>query len=160
MGVNIHPRGTTDWEPAKRGGRISFNIADEALEAEPFGMTIINFGDDPKGPCTVVFTLPPGLEGAAHYHGTEQCFVVIDGSVRIGRTWYGPGSVRIQEAGSVYGPLLAGPEGCRAIAFYGDRSELPDKFASERDRRRYEELSVKHGYRHLAGDGTASATAP
>lgn len=142
---------TTDWTPTRRGGRLSFDIKDPGLEALPFGMTMLNMGDDPHGACAVVFTLQPHFEFASHYHDTDQCFVVIEGSLRIGRTWYGPGSVRVQEAGAVYGPGLAGPDGCRAIAFYGDRTKLPDKFASERDRRKYEELATRYGYGHLAG---------
>jgi hypothetical protein len=156
MGVSIGV-GTTDWEPPRRGGRISFTVDNPGLDAAPFGMTTLNMGDDPQGPAAVVFSLPPNLEFATHYHETEQCFVVLEGSIRIGRTWFGPGSVRVQDEGSVYGPGLAGPEGCKAISFYGDRSKLPDRFASERDRKRYEALATKHGYADLATRHVAAA---
>lgn len=149
--------GTTNWEPPRRGGRISFTVEDSGLDADPFGMTTMNLGDDIHGPSAVVFSLPPNFEFATHYHETDQCFVVLEGSLRVGRTWFGPGSVRLQDAGSVYGPGLTGPEGCKAISFYGDRSKLPDKFASDRDYQRYKELSTKHGYADLGSRHKAAA---
>jgi hypothetical protein len=127
----------------KRAGRVTFEASDPELEARPMTMAMVEFGDDPKGPCAVFFNLQPNLEFAAHYHNTEQCFVLLEGSIRIGRTWYGPGSFRIQDSGSVYGPLLSGPEGCKAVSFYGDRSELPDQFASEKDKQKSDELIAK-----------------
>jgi mannose-6-phosphate isomerase-like protein (cupin superfamily) len=128
-----------------RAGRTTFELSHPDLNTSPFGMAIVNMGEDPRGPCAVVFHLEPNLEFAAHYHDTDQCFVVLEGSIRVGRTWFGPGSVRVQNAGSVYGPVLSGPTGCEAISFYGDRSALPDQFASERDRKRSEELMAKLG---------------
>ena len=38
----------------------------------------------------------------------------------------------------MYGPTRSGPEGCKLVSFYADRSELPDKFAREADRQTYE----------------------
>jgi hypothetical protein len=46
----------------------------------------------------------------------------------------------VQDAKSVYGPTRSGPEGCTVVSFYGDRSELPDKFARDADRARFDEL--------------------
>jgi hypothetical protein len=138
---------------------MSFMVDDPGLEGEPFGMTTLNMGDDPDGPVAVLFSMPPNLEFAAHYHETDQCFVVLEGSWRIGRTWYGPGSVRVQDAGSVYGPGVVGPDGLKAISFYGDRTKLPDQYASDRDRRRGEELADKWGYADLASRRAASETA-
>jgi mannose-6-phosphate isomerase-like protein (cupin superfamily) len=132
--------------PRSRAGRTTFELSDPGLNTSPMGMAIVNLGEDPHGPCAITFHLEPNLEFAAHYHDTDQCFVVLEGSIRVGRTWYGPGSVRVQNAGSVYGPVLSGPEGCEAISFYGDRSAIPDQFASERDRKRSEELMAKMGF--------------
>ena len=40
----------------------------------------------------------------------------------------------------MYGPTRSGPEGCSLVSFYGDRSELPDKFTRDADRARFDEL--------------------
>jgi hypothetical protein len=128
---------------AARGGRTTLDITGPELDGFPAGYATIRFGDDEHGPLALLINLAGDLEFAPHYHDTDQCFVVLEGSIRVGRTWYGPGSVRVQDAGAVYGPLVTGPDGCRAIAFFCDRSEWPDQFASERDRLRNDELMTK-----------------
>jgi hypothetical protein len=123
------------------------------------GMGTVTLGEDEDGPLVVILTLAPNLEFAPHYHNTDQCFVVLQGSLRVGRTWFGPGSVRVQEAGAVYGPLLTGPEGCKTIAFYRDRSRtFPDQLAGERDRKRAEQLDAK--FRALFPPGTFPSVGP
>jgi len=131
---------TTNLDVAKKGGRISFTIDEPKLAEQFFGFTRFEFGDDPHGPLMVVQVIPPDLEFATHYHDTDYCTLVLKGALRIGRTWYRAGHFRVQDAKSVYGPALSGPEGCSLVSFYGDRSELPDKFTRDSDRERFEEL--------------------
>lgn len=130
----------TNIDLAKRGGRIRFNIDDPKLAEQFFGFTKFELGDDPNGALMVVQVIPPDLDFAAHYHDTDYCTIVLAGSMRVGRTWFTAGDFRVQEAGSVYGPVRSGPDGCKVVSFYADRSELPDKFSSDRDRTRYEKL--------------------
>ena len=131
---------TTNLDVAKKGGRISFTIDEPKLAEQFFGFTRFEFGDDPHGPLMVVQVIPPDLDFATHYHDTDYCTLVLKGSLRVGRTWYDPGHFRVQDAKSVYGPTRSGPEGCSLVSFYGDRSELPDKFTREADRVRFDEL--------------------
>ena len=86
---------------------------------------------------------PPDLEWAAHCHDTETITVVVEGSVRVGTKWYGPGSVRVQERGSVYGPGRTGPDGAKTVVFYADRRGLPDQFPRDEDRRTYADLPAR-----------------
>jgi hypothetical protein len=130
----------TNLDVKKRGGRISFTIDEPNLAEQFFGVTKFEFGDDPHGPLMVVQVIPPDLEFATHYHDTDYCTLVLKGSLRVGRTWYGPGHFRVQDAGSVYGPTRSGPHGCSVVSFYGDRSELPDKFARDADRVKFDAL--------------------
>ena len=139
-----------------RAGRATFDITGPECDGFPMGMATVNLGAEEDGPLIVVLNLAPNLEFAPHYHNTDQCFVVVEGTMRVGRTWFGPGSVRIQEVGAVYGPVLTGPEGCKTICFYRDRSRtFPDQFASERDRQRGEQLMAR--FNALFPAGTAPA---
>ena len=151
---------TTNLGVAKRGGRISFTIDEPKLAEQFFGLTKFEFGDDPHGPLMVVQVIPADLDFATHYHDTDYCTIVLRGSLRVGRTWYGPGHFRVQDAKSVYGPTRTGPEGCTVVSFYGDRSELPDKFTRDADRVRFDELmpTLLAAY-SAAGMGTRPGTA-
>jgi hypothetical protein len=142
-----------------KAGRATLDVNSPDLNGFPMGMATVTLGEDEDGPLAVILTLAPNLEFAPHYHDTDQCFVVLEGALRVGRTWFGPGSVRVQEAGAVYGPLLTGPEGCKTIAFYRDRSRtFPDQFAGERDRQRAEQLDAK--FRALFPPGAFSSVGP
>ena len=131
---------STNHDLGKKGGRIRFSIEDERLREPYFGFTSFEFGDDPNGPLMVVLVVPPDLEFAPHYHDTDYCTVVMKGSLKVGNQWYEAGDCRVQDAGSVYGPIWSGPEGCTTLNFYGDRTALPDQFAKDAHRKRYEEL--------------------
>jgi len=149
---------TTNLGVPKRGGRIAFSIDEPLLAQQFFGFTKFEFGDDPHGPLMVVQVIPPNLEFATHYHDTDYCTLVLEGSLRVGRTWFRAGHFRVQDAKSVYGPSLSGPEGCKVVSFYADRSELPDKFARDADREQYESTmpGLLAAYA-AAGMGQASA---
>jgi hypothetical protein len=116
---------------ASKAGQRTLTIDGEELAEEFFGLSTFELGDDPHGPVMTITVLPPETVYAAHFHETDYVSIVLTGSVRVGRSWCYPGNVRLQEAESVYGPLVSGPEGCRIVNFYGDRTALPDQFASE-----------------------------
>jgi hypothetical protein len=62
----------------------------------------------------------PGASMQAHSHGKDYFEIILEGSQQVGRTWHGPGTVRVVHAGTGYGPLLAGPEGCRVLVIFPD----------------------------------------
>jgi hypothetical protein len=55
---------------------------------------------------------PPHLQVDPHSHDRAYCEIILAGSQRVGKTWYHPGHARIVNAGTGYGPLQAGPDGC------------------------------------------------
>jgi hypothetical protein len=60
----------------------------------------------------------PGSYVAPHYHHADYCSVVVQGSIEVTRRNHEVGSIRVVNAGTVYGPLIAGPEGCTVIEFF------------------------------------------
>lgn len=122
-------------------GRMELDFGSPAL-SEP-GMVAVALGEQPDGPMALLVCSPPNLEWAAHHHDTETITIVIEGSVRVGTRWYGPGSVRIQERGSVYGPGMTGPDGAKTIVFFADRRGLPDEYVREADRVAYAHLPAR-----------------
>jgi hypothetical protein len=117
---------------AARGGRVDFTFDSPELQATQFGAVWLT--DDSHGPLAVFIELGPNIESSAHHHESDYITVVVSGALRVGRKWFGPGSVRVQEKGSVYGPSLTGPEGVRVVVFFSDRHGLPDQFAKASER--------------------------
>jgi hypothetical protein len=81
----------------------------------------IFFGEKDDGLAVFGYQVPPTYQFPAHYHRTHYMSVIVAGSLRVGRTWYRTGAIRVQEEGSVYGPEEAGPAGCTMINIFADR---------------------------------------
>jgi hypothetical protein len=79
---------------------------------------VLGDADDVDAPVVFSGWYPPGSRTEPHHHVTDYAEIIIEGTQQIGRTWHGPGTVRIVEAGTAYGPLVAGPEGCRTIVIF------------------------------------------
>jgi hypothetical protein len=90
----------------------------------PFGVRMRLFGlgepDDPAAPTFVMTRLPANGVLPPHYHESTFVDVVVQGSVKVGGKWYGPGDVRCLAWGVKYGPSEAGPEGVTLLEFYAD----------------------------------------
>jgi quercetin dioxygenase-like cupin family protein len=78
---------------------------------------LFGVGTDERGAVARVMIVKydPGARVDPHYHHCDYCSIVVEGSMEITRRVHGVGSVRVVNAGTVYGPLLAGPEGCTVI---------------------------------------------
>lgn len=88
-------------------------------------------GDDENGPVALCIDIPPNTTGrltSAHKHDSDQVRVFLTGTFKVGNDWYKPGDVRIQEAGKIYGPEMAGPEGSRQIIFFNKRNGVVADF--------------------------------
>jgi hypothetical protein len=86
-----------------------------------FSLFSLGEDDDPVAPVVVLAEFPPGFVVDPHTHASDYAEVILDGSLRVGRTWYGPGDLRVVTAGTGYGPQLAGESGCRLLFVYRDR---------------------------------------
>jgi hypothetical protein len=75
--------------------------------------------DERGTPATLlVVKYEPGSQVGPHYHHSDYCSIVVEGSIGVTRKNHEVGSMRIVNAGTVYGPLVAGPEGCTVIEFF------------------------------------------
>ena len=125
-----------------RAGTTIFDFANQELMRT--GLGAIWLGDDPTepderdGPILMLVELPPNLRGEAHFHKSDSVTVVIEGSIKISGRWFEPGSVRVQNAGQVYGPTLTGPEGFRGMLIFEKRSASADEYVKDDIRERME----------------------
>jgi hypothetical protein len=68
----------------------------------------------------------PGVMVEEHGHASDHAIFVLKGSVRVGETDCGEGTLVVLERGAVFGPLVAGPEGTDILEFYaGDTTPVP-----------------------------------
>lgn len=75
----------------------------------------IQFGSQGQESQAVLIEYAPGSAVPAHHHPSDYCSIVVKGSIEITRRRHGPGSIRVVKAGTVYGPLRVGEEGCTVI---------------------------------------------
>jgi hypothetical protein len=69
----------------------------------------------------VAFTrYDPGLVLERHGHGSDALVYIIDGDVTIGDHPCPAGTLVVLEKGATFGPLIAGPDGCTLLEWYGD----------------------------------------
>jgi quercetin dioxygenase-like cupin family protein len=87
---------------------------------------LIDIGDEenPRRPLVALVHFPPGTEIPVHSHGTDYVSIVVEGSMEVTRKQHGAGDVRIVNRDTAYGPLVAGPDGCKVIEIFADRSGL------------------------------------
>ena len=83
-------------------------------------------GDPDNGDSVAVFVVDfaPGAVVGAHAHRVDYTSVVVRGSIQVTKKIETTGSIRFVTAGTGYGPLVAGPEGCTVIEVFalGDKS--------------------------------------
>jgi len=79
--------------------------------------------DDPNQPTVVMLAIEfkPDFYVASHQHSTGHIEVVLEGMLTVGGREEHPGDVRIVPAYTSYGPLRAGPEGCKCLEIFPSR---------------------------------------
>lgn len=75
---------------------------------------------DQNAPVVFRVDFPPNCEVAPHTHDTDYCEILLSGTQQITRQWHKAGDIRIAKAGTAYGPLIAGPEGCSVLVIFAD----------------------------------------
>ncbi|HEY7106713.1 MAG TPA: hypothetical protein VH986_09945 [Acidimicrobiia bacterium] len=85
--------------------------------AQHLAYHLFGVGTDERGSVARVMIVKydPGARVEPHYHDCDYCSIVVEGSMQITRRVHGVRSVRVVNAGTVYGPLVAGPDGCTVI---------------------------------------------
>ncbi len=74
--------------------------------------------DDTSSPLVILTKFAAGEVVAPHTHGTNYFEYVIEGEQTVGKTKFGPGDVRFAKAGTGYGPIVIGPDGCTVIIVF------------------------------------------
>ena len=73
---------------------------------------------DPDAPVIFTGVYPPGSRTEAHHHVNDYAEILLEGTQQITGKWHKAGDVRIVKAGTGYGPLIAGPEGCKTVVIF------------------------------------------
>jgi hypothetical protein len=75
---------------------------------------------DKTRPLLLVTRFPPNAVLPRHYHQDVFMDAVVAGSSNIAGEWHEAGTVRWFPARAMYGPVVAGPDGCTLLEFYVD----------------------------------------
>jgi quercetin dioxygenase-like cupin family protein len=78
----------------------------------------VSFGAEGQETRAVMVRYEPGSEVPVHYHPSDYCSIVVDGSIEITRRTHEVGSVRLVKGGTAYGPLRVGDDGCTVIDIF------------------------------------------
>jgi hypothetical protein len=99
---------------------------DESLRYARFAL-----GVDENGAATTILVVKyaPGARIEPHYHGSDYCSIVVEGSIEVTRRNHEVGSMRFVNAGTTYGPLVAGPEGCTVVDIFATGVAEPSRTA-------------------------------
>ncbi len=76
--------------------------------------------DDGSSPLVILTKFSPGEVVDPHTHGTNYFEYVVEGEQTVGKTRFGPGDVRFAKAGTGYGPIVIGPQGCTVVIVFQD----------------------------------------
>lgn len=80
---------------------------------------------DPNAPTVFRTYFPPGCTVAPHTHECDYCEIILEGTQEVTRRWYKEGDIRIAKGGTMYGPLVAGPEGVTVLVIFADGRWAP-----------------------------------
>ena len=87
-------------------------------------------------PMVFVLKMEPGFVLTAHAHPCERLEVIVRGSLEVGgRTLY-PGDVLTAAANEIYGPKVAGPEGCTTVEVFAKATGAYLRITESADGRR------------------------
>ncbi len=122
MGENRARAGSTgkEQQPWRRGVKdVSWRDPGDWQQGEKLRYVMERIGLDPEGGTGVlVVEYEPGCKVDVHYHDCDYCSIVVEGSIEISHVIHKVGEMRFVKAGTVYGPLIAGPEGCTVIDIF------------------------------------------
>ena len=83
-----------------------------------FQLFQIGEGDDDDRAGMLIVEIPAQFEIPAHHHAVWHQEIVLAGEIEVGGELLQAGDMRIVPAGAIYGPLKAGPEGCRLVEVF------------------------------------------
>lgn len=81
--------------------------------------------------CLPDIRLPPNQILPMHWHDCWTVLIIVEGNVLLGDWYAGDQDVFVAAPGVEYGPILAGPKGCRLFELFGDLSLSPGGYGPE-----------------------------
>jgi hypothetical protein len=114
--VEFYPLGTFPSEAPRWFGEA---LAGSAIPGAVMPVWLLDKTEDMSAPAAFLLRMPPGYRLFRHGHPCERFEVIVQGSLDVGdgRTAK-PGDIFTAEAGALYGPHTAGPEGCTSIEVF------------------------------------------
>ena len=61
---------------------------------------------------------PPAWTVSPHLHDPDYAEIILEGSLQVTRRWYHEEDIRIVKGGTVYGPVIAGPDGATVLIIF------------------------------------------
>jgi len=77
---------------------------------------------DADAPVAILSRFDPGARVPAHTHDTNYFEYIIEGEQTVGKTRFCAGDVRLVRAGTGYGPIVVGPDGCKVLILFQNGS--------------------------------------
>ncbi len=81
---------------------------------------VLGAEDDGMAPVVFRAVFPPGCRVEPHTHTSDYVEIILEGSEEVTRKWRHAGDITIVKGGTVYGPLIAGPEGVTKLIIFRD----------------------------------------
>jgi anti-sigma factor ChrR (cupin superfamily) len=86
---------------------------------------VIGDESDPRATRAFIVKWPPNCVVEVHTHHSDYCEVILEGTQKVGADWFSAGDVRLAKASTMYGPLMAGEEGCTIIVIFNGDGWMP-----------------------------------
>lgn len=90
----------------------------ESDEGVHFAQFLLDPGNDAMSPAVILAKFEPGEEIYPHTHACNYLEYIVQGSQKVGRVNFEAGDVRWASAGTGYGPIKIGPEGCTVLIVF------------------------------------------
>ena len=110
-------------------GSQGITLEDESFEPRPgFKRTHIILGrDDDHNAARVYWAQdPPGVVWDPQSHNCDMVISYLQGSQKVGDKWFHAGDARVVKAGTVYGPIEAGPGGSTVVILFANADYQPN----------------------------------
>ena len=114
MPVHLNPDDEGYWESPAELRRLVDRPTNNGVVLKYMPMREGDF-DAPGG---ILLEMPPGFVLYRHAHECPRIEVVVRGTLEVGGTTMRQGSIMTAESHEMYGPHVAGPEGCTTIEFF------------------------------------------
>lgn len=114
--MQLHP---FDRPPGPLPAWLDRELAGTVLQGASMPLWLLDTTEDLSVPAAYLLCMPPGYRLFRHGHPCRRFEIVVRGSLEVGdgRTAT-PGDVFTAEAGHLYGPHTAGPQGCTTLEIF------------------------------------------